>query len=121
MLGQDVVRALGDEAVALSRTDLDVTDAAAVREALVGTDVVVNCAAWTNVDGAEEHSDEALAVNRDGARNVAGTRATSSSARPGSSARGAATSSTRCCGWVASGTRSGWSTTRSVAPRSPAT
>jgi dTDP-4-dehydrorhamnose reductase len=71
MLGQDVVRALGDEAVALSRTDLDITDAAAVREALGGADVVVNCAAWTNVDGAEEHRAEAFAVNRDGARNVA--------------------------------------------------
>jgi dTDP-4-dehydrorhamnose reductase len=71
MLGQDVVRALGDDAVALARADLDVTDAAAVREALAGADVVVNCAAWTNVDAAEEHPEEALAVNRDGARNVA--------------------------------------------------
>ena len=33
--------------------------------------MVVNCAAWTDVDGAEEHEDEALRVNRDGARNVA--------------------------------------------------
>jgi dTDP-4-dehydrorhamnose reductase len=71
MLGQDVVRALGDEAVALSRSGLDVTDGPAVREALAGADVVVNCAAWTNVDGAEEHPAEALAVNCDGARNVA--------------------------------------------------
>jgi dTDP-4-dehydrorhamnose reductase len=71
MLGQDVVRAAGDGTVALSRGDLDVTDAAAVREALAGADVVINCAAWTNVDGAEEHAEEALAVNRDGARHVA--------------------------------------------------
>jgi dTDP-4-dehydrorhamnose reductase len=71
MLGQDVVRVLGDDAVTLSRADLDVTDAAAVRDALRGADVVVNCAGWTDVDGAEEHSREALAVNRDGARNVA--------------------------------------------------
>jgi dTDP-4-dehydrorhamnose reductase len=71
MLGQDVVRAAGDDALALSRAELDVTDPVAVREALAGADVVINCAAWTNVDGAEEHSDEALAVNRDGARNVA--------------------------------------------------
>jgi dTDP-4-dehydrorhamnose reductase len=73
MLGQDVVRAAGDEALALSRVELDVTDRATVREALAGAEMVINCAAWTNVDGAEGHSDEALAVNRDGARNVAET------------------------------------------------
>jgi dTDP-4-dehydrorhamnose reductase len=71
MLGQDVVRAAGDGVVALARTDLDVTDAAAVRERLAGAELVVNCAAWTDVDGAEEHAEDALAVNRDGARNVA--------------------------------------------------
>jgi dTDP-4-dehydrorhamnose reductase len=71
MLGQDVVRALGGDALALTRDDLDVTDAAAARDALTGADFVVNCAAWTNVDGAEEHAQEALTVNRDGARNVA--------------------------------------------------
>jgi dTDP-4-dehydrorhamnose reductase len=32
---------------------------------------VINCAAWTDVDGAEQHEDEALRINRDGARNVA--------------------------------------------------
>ena len=71
MLGQDVVRAAGHDAVGLTRAELDVTDAAAVREAVQGFDLVVNCAAWTAVDGAEEHEAEAFAVNRDGARNVA--------------------------------------------------
>jgi dTDP-4-dehydrorhamnose reductase len=71
MLGQDVVRAAGDGVVALSHADLDVTDADAVREALDGAETVINCAAWTEVDGAEEHPQEALAVNRDGGRNVA--------------------------------------------------
>jgi dTDP-4-dehydrorhamnose reductase len=69
MLGQDVVRAAS--AVGYSRAELDVTDAAAVREAIGPDDLVVNCAAWTDVDGAEEHEDEALRINRDGARNVA--------------------------------------------------
>jgi dTDP-4-dehydrorhamnose reductase len=69
MLGQDVVRAAG--AVGYTRAELDVTDAAAVRAALGPDDLAINCAAWTDVDGAEEHEDEALRINRDGARNVA--------------------------------------------------
>jgi dTDP-4-dehydrorhamnose reductase len=69
MLGQDVVRAAS--AVGYSRAELDLTDAAAVHEAIGPDDLVVNCAAWTDVDGAEEHEDEALRINRDGARNVA--------------------------------------------------
>ena len=32
---------------------------------------VVNCAAWTAVDDAEDHTDSAFLINRDGARNVA--------------------------------------------------
>ena len=71
MLGQDVVRAAGEDVVAYSRADLDVTDAGAVREALAGVELAINCAAWTGVDDAEQHEAEALAVNRDGARNVA--------------------------------------------------
>jgi dTDP-4-dehydrorhamnose reductase len=69
MLGQDVVRAAG--AVGYTRAELDVTDAAAVRAALGPDDLAINCAAWTDVDGAEEHEDEALRINRDGARSVA--------------------------------------------------
>src|SRR3954469_14738285 len=68
MLGQDVAP-LAD--VALTRAQLDVTDRDAVREALSADDVAINCAAWTDVDGAEEHEDEAMRINRDGARNVA--------------------------------------------------
>ena len=70
MLGRDVVRAAGDGAIALTRAGLDVTDRAAVQEALRGA-TVVNCAAYTNVDGAESESEAAHAVNADGARNVA--------------------------------------------------
>jgi dTDP-4-dehydrorhamnose reductase len=71
MLGQDVMRLAGSEAVGLTRADLDVTDREAVRAAIGPDDVVINCAAWTDVDGAEEHPDQAMRVNRDGARNVA--------------------------------------------------
>ena len=69
MLGQDVVRAAS--AVGFTRAELDVTDAASVREAIGPDDLVINCAAWTDVDGAEEHEDDALRINGDGARNVA--------------------------------------------------
>jgi dTDP-4-dehydrorhamnose reductase len=69
MLGQDVVRAAN--AVGFTRAQLDVTDRAAVGEAIGADDLVINCAAWTDVDGAEEHPDDAMRVNRDGARNVA--------------------------------------------------
>jgi dTDP-4-dehydrorhamnose reductase len=70
MLGRDVVRAAGGDAVGFTRAELDVTDAAAVREALTGA-IVVNCAAYTNVDGAESEPEAARLVNSDGARNVA--------------------------------------------------
>ena len=70
MLGQDIVRAAGSDAVALTRAELDVTDADATRELLAGA-TVINCAAYTDVDGAESHPDRAHAVNADGARNVA--------------------------------------------------
>ncbi|WP_067455978.1 dTDP-4-dehydrorhamnose reductase [Actinomadura macra] len=64
MLGADLVARL-DDVVAPKRDELDITDAAAVREALRRHRplVVVNCAAWTAVDDAETHEDEALAVN----------------------------------------------------------
>ena len=76
MLGHDVVaeaESRGHEVIGLARADLDVTDAAAVRAALrdAAPDAVVNCAAWTDVDGAEEHEDEATAVNGAGAGHVA--------------------------------------------------
>jgi dTDP-4-dehydrorhamnose reductase len=74
MLGHDVVEAAGaHEAVALSRAELDITDERAVHAAMqrVRPDVVVNCAAWTDVDGAERAADAALAVNGVGAGVVA--------------------------------------------------
>jgi dTDP-4-dehydrorhamnose reductase len=76
MLGQDLVqvaRAARWDAVPLTRADLDITDADAVDSAIraAGADVVVNCAAWTDVDGAESALSDAVAVNGTGAGNVA--------------------------------------------------
>jgi dTDP-4-dehydrorhamnose reductase len=76
MLGQDLVhaaRAAGHDPVALSRTQLDVTDAATVAAVVseARPDAIVNCAAWTDVDGAESERAAAEAVNGAGAGHVA--------------------------------------------------
>jgi dTDP-4-dehydrorhamnose reductase len=80
MLGRDVVAAAGDaghEAVALARADLDISDASAVRAAVRAAQpaAVINCAAWTDVDGAETAEAQATAVNGDGAGHVAAAAA----------------------------------------------
>jgi len=80
MLGQDLVSRLrrdGGQVTGLARGELDVTDAAAVRDVFrqVRPDVVVNCAAWTAVDAAQAHESEALAVNGGGAANLAAASA----------------------------------------------
>ena len=85
MLGSDLVAALagdGADVIGLSRKELDVTDEVAVAAALADCrpDVVVNCAAWTAVDDAEAHEDEALAVNGTGAAHVAAAIAAGSAA-----------------------------------------
>ncbi len=74
MLGRDLVEVLtaaGEEVTALARAELDITDAGAVQAAVAGHDVVVNTAAWTDVDGAEAAEDAALRVNGDGPRLLA--------------------------------------------------
>lgn len=76
MLGRDLaglLRGRGERVTGLTRRDLDVTSAEAVRGALrrCRPDVVVNCAAWTAVDEAEAHEDDALRVNGDGAAHLA--------------------------------------------------
>jgi len=76
MLGRDMTNLLGargEDFTPVTRADLDITDLTAVTElvAAVNPDVVVNCAAWTAVDAAEDHEDEASAVNYLGAANVA--------------------------------------------------
>jgi dTDP-4-dehydrorhamnose reductase len=51
--------------------ELDVTDRRAVRDLLGGANLVVNCAAMTDVDGCEADPERAMAVNGTGAANVA--------------------------------------------------
>lgn len=72
MLGRDLQTALGGRVVtAASRHELDIVDAEAARDAVRGHDVVINAAAYTRVDDAESHEDDALRVNAIGAENLA--------------------------------------------------
>jgi dTDP-4-dehydrorhamnose reductase len=80
MLGRDVVLAAGNAGhavIGFGHTELDVTDpdALAARFELERPDVIVNCAAWTDVDGAEDAEDAAMLVNGAGAGNVAAAAA----------------------------------------------
>ncbi|SHK99939.1 dTDP-4-dehydrorhamnose reductase [Actinacidiphila paucisporea] len=75
MLGRDLIDVLGAapgaDPTAVTRADLDITDAAAVEAAVAGQDIVVNAAAWTDVDGAEADEAAATRVNGDGVRRLA--------------------------------------------------
>lgn len=74
MLGSDLCSTLRESGWNVGGVDLpevDITRRADVETVISGHDWVVNCAAYTNVDGAETETDQAFAVNRDGAANVA--------------------------------------------------
>lgn len=66
MLGRawcELLDARGIEYRGLRRADCDIADAASIRSAIAGAPIVVNCAAYTDVDGAETHEDEATRIN----------------------------------------------------------
>ena len=76
MLGHDVLLAAeneGHEVRGYGHGEVDITDPDQVarRLRLDRPDAVVNCAAWTDVDGAEDEPDGALVVNGTGAGIVA--------------------------------------------------
>jgi len=80
MLGSDFVAAAesaSHDVVALTHEELDITDAKAVAAEIgaAAPDVVVNCAAWTDVDGAEEAEAEATELNATAAGHVAAAAA----------------------------------------------
>jgi dTDP-4-dehydrorhamnose reductase len=74
-LGNDLLGVLGGAGItrvtALDLPELDITDAAAVDAVVAGHDLVVNVAAWTAVDAAEEKEAAAFAVNAVGPANLA--------------------------------------------------
>jgi dTDP-4-dehydrorhamnose reductase len=68
MVGHDLCAALetrGETVVAVTKADLDITNAPAVRDAVqrARPDVIVNCAAYTKVDDAETNEHLARAIN----------------------------------------------------------
>jgi len=82
MLGKDLVNRLsnlsdqknpGNEVIAADREHVDIThgEDASKFIAQIKPDVIVNCAAFSNVDACEIQISEAFAVNAHGARNVA--------------------------------------------------
>lgn len=76
MLGSDVraaALAAGHDPVALARSELDIADPSAVAAAVAAAqpDAVINCAAWTDVDGAEADEAGAAIINATGAGHVA--------------------------------------------------
>jgi dTDP-4-dehydrorhamnose reductase len=75
-LGRDMTLAAGNaghDVVGFGRAEMDVADADSVRRRLdlERPDIVINCAAWTDVDGAETAEAAAFAVNGTGAGNLA--------------------------------------------------
>src|SRR4051812_39787094 len=63
----------GDVVVNVGRPSVDITRAEAVRTAVADfrPELVINAAAYTGVDKAEEETHRAFSINRDGARHIA--------------------------------------------------
>jgi dTDP-4-dehydrorhamnose reductase len=75
-LGIAVSQELGERGVlfhAWSSGDLNITQGPTVRDVIgkLSPRVIINCAAWTDVDGAESHEIDASRVNSDGPENLA--------------------------------------------------
>ena len=76
MLGQDLCPLLEDEGYEVIETDinnLDITDSEQVRTVLTieKPDFIIHCAAYTNVDKAEDDIDSARLINSKGTENLA--------------------------------------------------
>ena len=66
-------RSIGDDVTALERVEMNIADLESVRET-IGTarpDAIINCAAFTNVDGAESEPEDAFSANVVGPWNLA--------------------------------------------------
>jgi dTDP-4-dehydrorhamnose reductase len=68
MLGQDLMALLGDRAEGVDIGDIDITSPESVLSVIGARkpDVVINCAAYTDVDGCESNTETAMSVNGEG-------------------------------------------------------
>jgi dTDP-4-dehydrorhamnose reductase len=73
MLGRDLMTVFADRARGVDIGQLDITDYEAVRDALVSLrpEVVINAAAYTDVDGCQGNVETAMAVNGEGVAHLA--------------------------------------------------
>lgn len=75
MLAKTLIPVLseGHDVIALPRESLDITDREMVRRVMrdISPDIVINCAAYTKVDKAEEDREKAFLINGTGVQNIA--------------------------------------------------
>ncbi|MBN1646325.1 sugar nucleotide-binding protein, partial [Candidatus Woesearchaeota archaeon] len=79
MLGSDVMQALHESKIVdnqmvrgFDSENLDITSKDELKKLIeLRPDFVINCAAYTDVDGAESHKDLAYSVNVEGVKNIA--------------------------------------------------
>jgi dTDP-4-dehydrorhamnose reductase len=74
-LGTELISELvkrGHEAIATDISDMDITDIGEVTEVVSSADpdVIIHCAAWTDVDGAEDNIDTVHNINVNGTKNI---------------------------------------------------
>ena len=70
MLGSDLVqicRKRGFDPIVLDLPEFDITNTDHLQQAVAGAEIIVNCAAYTNVDGAESQAELAYRVNAEAA------------------------------------------------------
>ena len=75
-LGNELRLLLGDKAVYVDKNELDITDYNAVKQFTSGKDftAIINCAAYTAVDKAENDKELAQLINVEGPHNLAATQ-----------------------------------------------
>lgn len=69
----DYCRLIGDQVIALTRRELDISDRKAIFNvfAVEKPQAILNCAAYTDVDGAESNKADCYRANADGVENLA--------------------------------------------------
>jgi dTDP-4-dehydrorhamnose reductase len=76
MLGSDLLLKLSaeHEVIGMDKEEIDIVSASECKSAIkeIKPDIVINAAAYTNVDGCETAKDECFAVNAEAVKNIAG-------------------------------------------------